>query len=55
MEKLIKFDVADGRSDGRTGKKRRARARAGMPGQKLHLVIYLCARFNAANSGDGDV
>ena len=31
------------------------RGRAGMPGQKLHLVIYLCARFNAANSGDGDV
>ena len=47
---MIKFDMADadadGRMDGRTGRRR------GMPGQKLHLVIYLCARFNAANSGD---
>ena len=53
MEKLIKFDVADGRSDRQ--EEAGAGGRAGMPGQKLHLVIYLCARFNAANSGDGDV
>ena len=49
MQKLIKFDVVDGRGR-RTARDRwmdRQGAGAGggrgMLGQKLHLVIYLCA------------